>query len=196
MAAAVNNALIVKCRRRHPERDLLYRVVQTYWPLFLQEQERTGKTIPIFIKDEFEKYLRCGIPEFGFVRTYCYGCQDSGVVAFSCKKRGFCPSCCARRMNDEAAHLVDYVLPAINMRQWVLSFPYKLRFQMAHSAELTGQILQVFIKVINSYQKRVARRCGVAGARTGSVTFIQRFGSALNLNVHFHALFLDGVLAQ
>jgi hypothetical protein len=30
-------------------------------------------------------------------------------------------------------------------------------------------------------------------ARTDAVTFIQRFGSALNLNVHFHILFLDGV---
>ena len=30
------------------------------------------------------------------------------------------------------------------------------------------------------------------GARTGAVTLIQRFGSALNLNIHFHMLFLDG----
>ena len=30
-------------------------------------------------------------------------------------------------------------------------------------------------------------------AQTGAVTLIQRFGGALNLNVHFHMLFLDGV---
>ncbi|VAX14567.1 hypothetical protein MNBD_GAMMA24-1589, partial [hydrothermal vent metagenome] len=30
-------------------------------------------------------------------------------------------------------------------------------------------------------------------ARTGAVTLIQRFGSALNLNIHYHMLFLDGV---
>ncbi len=30
-------------------------------------------------------------------------------------------------------------------------------------------------------------------AHTGAVTLIQRFGSALNLNIHFHMLFLDGV---
>src|SRR5699024_1670432 len=29
-------------------------------------------------------------------------------------------------------------------------------------------------------------------ARTGAVTLIQRFGSALNLNIHFHMLFVDG----
>jgi hypothetical protein len=31
-----------------------------------------------------------------------------------------------------------------------------------------------------------------SGAKTGAVTLIQRFGSALNLNVHLHMLFLDG----
>ena len=33
-------------------------------------------------------------------------------------------------------------------------------------------------------------------AATGAVTLIQRFGSALNLNIHFHMLFLDGVYVQ
>jgi hypothetical protein len=33
----------------------------------------------------------------------------------------------------------------------------------------------------------------MARGQCGSVTFIQRFGSALNLNVHFHTLALDGV---
>jgi len=32
--------------------------------------------------------------------------------------------------------------------------------------------------------------------RCGAVTFVQRFGDALNLNVHFHMLALDGVYAE
>ena len=55
-------------------------------------------------------------------------------------------------MNDEAAHLVGQVLPQVNMRQWVLSFPYKLRFQMAHNARLTSQILPIFIVNKNDYK--------------------------------------------
>jgi hypothetical protein len=35
--------------------------------------------------------------------------------------------------------------------------------------------------------------CTRATAKTGAVTLIQRFGGALNLNIHFHMLFLDGV---
>lgn len=193
MAAVRNNTAQTGYSRHHPEQGLLYRTVETYWPIFLREQERVGRELPLFIKEEFEKFLHCGIAEFGFVRTYCYQCKLSGIVAFSCKKRGFCPSCCARRMNDEAAHLIDQVLPEIIYRQWVLSFPYKLRFLMAHNSKLTNKILSVFIQGIGSYQKKQAKRLGIHRARPGSVTFIQRFGSALNLNVHFHALFADGV---
>ena len=193
MAALAPNAFTNTYTRHRPEKNLLYRTVQTYWPLFLKEQSRLGKSIPHFIRDEFEDYLKCGIPEFGIVRTYCHHCRYSGVVAFSCKRRGFCPSCCARRMNDEAAHLVDQVLPKVAYRQWVISFPYKLRFLMAYNQNLTNQILSIFIQTLNSYQKKKAKRYGIKNAKLGSVTFIQRFGSALNLNVHFHTLFADGV---
>ncbi len=98
-------------------------------------------------------------------------------------------------MNDEAAHLVDHVLPEVAMRQIVLSFPYRLRYQMAHNPKLTNKILSQFIQEISSYQKKRARQIGIKSksAKPGSVTFIQRFGSALNLNLHFHALFADGV---
>jgi hypothetical protein len=57
-----------KYLRRHPEQGLLYRIVETYWPMFLREQEKVGRNIPIFIKDEFYKYLGCGIAEFGYQR--------------------------------------------------------------------------------------------------------------------------------
>ncbi len=30
-------------------------------------------------------------------------------------------------------------------------------------------------------------------SQTGAITLIQRFGSSLNLNIHFHILFLDEV---
>ena len=32
-----------------------------------------------------------------------------------------------------------------------------------------------------------------SGAQSGTVTLIQRFGSALNLNPHFHMLYLNGI---
>jgi hypothetical protein len=58
-------------------------------------------------------------------------CGKDELVACSCKGRGFCPSCGARRMADLAAHLVDAVLPHAPVRQWVLSLPYRVRFLLS-----------------------------------------------------------------
>jgi hypothetical protein len=46
-------------------------------------------------------------------------CRAEKLVAFSCKRRGFCSSCGARRMTDSAALLADAVLPLKPIRQWM-----------------------------------------------------------------------------
>src|SRR3989344_322098 len=180
MVAVRNSIQTYKYQRRQPEKTLLYRTIESHWPLFIQERARVNKKLPLFIHQEFDEYLKCGIPEFGFVRTYCYQCQYSGVVAFLCKRRGFCPSCSGKRMNDEANHIIRNVIPEVSTRQWVLSFPYKIRFLLAHDANLTKELLKIFINTIQSYQRKKIKN---AKAKIGAITFIQRFGSALNLNV-------------
>ena len=59
----------------------------------------------------------------GFLRMTCEGCDQEKVVAFSCKKRGWCPSCCAKRKTEAADHLVDDVLPLVPYRQAFPDFP-------------------------------------------------------------------------
>ncbi|MBM3986143.1 MAG: hypothetical protein FJ296_10735, partial [Planctomycetes bacterium] len=51
----------------------------------------------------------------------------------------------------------------------------------------------VFLDTLLGALRRRARAQGVADGRGGAVVVVQRFGGALNLNVHFHALVLDGV---
>ena len=75
------------------------------------------------MQDEFDAYLKCGRLEEGFLRVRCEHCHAEKLVAFSRKKRGFCPSCGARRMAETAAPLADEVLPERPLRQWVLSLP-------------------------------------------------------------------------
>jgi hypothetical protein len=58
-------------------------------------------------------------------------CGLDRVLPYSCKRRGFCPSCGGRPMADTAAHLVDLVFPEVPVRQWVLSVPYGLRYRLA-----------------------------------------------------------------
>ncbi len=82
------------------------------------------KGLPEFVKKEFDEFLKCGVLAHGFLRVQCTSCGHEKLVAFfSCKRRGFCPSCGARRIAESATHLVDEVFPEKPMRQWVLSFP-------------------------------------------------------------------------
>ena len=100
-------------------------------------------------------------------------------------------------MSDTAAHLVDEVLPHVPIRQWVLTVPHALRYKMAFDPALTGLVLRWFVRAVSAWLRRRARRVGIVGAlKTGAVTVIQRFDSALGLNVHFHSLFFDGVYAR
>jgi hypothetical protein len=72
-----------------------------------------------------------------------------------------------------------------------------LRFKLAYSANATGVVLGAFINAINSNLRRRARKHKLHGRlQTGSLTVVQRFGSSLNLNVHFHTIAMDGVYAE
>jgi hypothetical protein len=55
-----------------------------------------------------------------------------------------------------------------------------------------GQVLRIVYRCIATH---LVHKAGFRSqdASTGAVTLIQRFGSALNLNIHFHLLVIDGV---
>jgi len=88
-------------RQRHPEHTVFYRVFFYYFEKFLREYENRfereyGYFRPV-IKDVVEKYLDCGNPMCGFARIRCPDCGEERLLMFSCKTRGFCPSCHAKR---------------------------------------------------------------------------------------------------
>ncbi len=179
-------------QRHRPENSLLYQIVDEYYPTFTAHLAEQGRELPGYVQREFEEFLKCGRLKHGFLRVRCESCHAEHLVAFSCKRRGFCPSRGTRRMAESAALLVDEVLPEQPMRQWVLSFPFQLRFLFASRPEIMGRVLGIVYRVIATHLVKKAGHTHQT-ARTGAVTLIQRFGSALNLNIHFHMLFLDGV---
>ncbi len=99
-------------------------------------------------------------------------------------------------MAELSAHLVDNVLPAVPMRQWVLTLPFSLRYKTAWNHELTKSILSEFYHVIQEFYCERAEAQGATDARTGAVTAVQRVGSAINLNIHFHSEFPDGAFSR
>jgi hypothetical protein len=182
-------------RRREPEKTVLHRLVRSELDTLVREaRERSehGAGLPRFVVRELEAYLGCGVLGNGFARVRCGDCAHERLVAFSCKGRGLCPSCTTRRALDTAAHLVERVIPRVLVRQWVLSFPRRIRWHLVRDPKLASAALAILLRAILAFHRRRARAAGVDGS-CGSVSFLQRFGSALALNLHFHVLVPDGV---
>ena len=78
--------------RHRPEQTLLYRLIEKHYPALVEQLEVQGKSLPTHVHGEFEAYLKCGRLEHGFLRVRCDKCHFERLVAFSCKKRGFCPA--------------------------------------------------------------------------------------------------------
>jgi hypothetical protein len=72
-------------------------------------------------------------------------------------------------MAETAALLVDDVLPHKPIRQWVLSFPYPLRFLLANSPQVMSKVLGIVNRVISTH---LIKKAGFnkAQAQTGAVT--------------------------
>jgi ribosomal protein S27E len=166
--------------RHQPEQTLLYQLVEAHYPALVDQLAQQGKSLPDHVHREFEAYLKCGRLEHGFLRVRCDKCHFERLVAFSCKKRGFCPSCGARRMAETAALLADEVFPDAPLRQWVISFPFPLRYLFAAYPQAMGKVLGIVYRAISTH---LVHKAGyqLKDAATGAVTLIQRFGSALNL---------------
>jgi hypothetical protein len=150
--------------------------VEQHYPVFRELRAEAGRPLPDYVEAEFDAYLKCGRLEEGFLRLRCEQCHAEKLVAFSCKKRRFCPSCGARRMAETAALLADEILPERPLRQWVLSLPMALRFLLATRPAVLSAVLGVVYRTISGHllsEVRLTRRTG----HTGAVTLIQRFGS-------------------
>jgi Transposase zinc-binding domain len=99
--------------RHRPEQTALYQLFLRHAATFFaQAQDATGSSLPRYLKESSMRFFGCGILAHGFLRLHCGGCKRDQLLAFSFKRRGFCPSCGAKRVSETAAYLVDHVLPA------------------------------------------------------------------------------------
>ncbi len=172
-------------RRRRPDKTVLYGVVQTHLESLLREaDERYEFGYPAHIEKTYRAFLECGLLQYGFARVVCQACGKENLLAFSCKRRGVCPSCEGRRMAEVAAHLVDRVLPGARYRQWTVSVPYEYRLPMAADPSVLSDVLRRCIAEVFTWKRRQARLQGVIDPKPAAITLTQRFGSVLNLNVH------------
>ncbi|MEX0669879.1 MAG: transposase, partial [Pirellulales bacterium] len=85
------------------------------------------------------------------------------------------------------------------VRQWVISVPKRLRWFLAERAEAVAALTRIFVSEVERLVRDVA---GMAASpntadntlpRVGAISFLHRFGSALNRHVHLHVCVTDGV---
>ncbi|MBL7194648.1 MAG: transposase [Pirellulales bacterium] len=185
--------------RRRPEKTPLHRIISENLESWLEWREAAERPVPGYVEEELRGYLQCGLLCFGFARARCTGCGKGFVVAFSCKGRGVCPSCNGRHMAQTAAHLADHVIPPVPVRQWVISVPKRLRGFLADRPRAVAAVTRIFLDEI---ERTLITASGVTAAadtpraslpRLGGISFLHRFGSALNHHVHLHACVTDGV---
>jgi len=146
-------------RRHRPETTALYEVVRDNLETLFGaiDDGALAVRLPRHARKELLGYLDCGLLCRGFARLKCRACSETRLVAFSCKGRGFCPSCMGRRMSATAANLIERVLPpSTALRQWVLTFPFSWRPRLAQDGELLGRLTQIFV---DSAQPGLGPRC-------------------------------------
>ena len=84
--------------------------------------------------------------------------------------------------------------------EWVLTFPHQVRSWLLRSPELFNEVISVVVDSISfHYEQHAVLVFGQEHIKlptSGSVSFVQFFGSSLVPNPHLHMMFLDGVYAR
>jgi hypothetical protein len=181
--------------RRRAEETPLYRVIFHYRDEFERRweelfQERYG-ALRREVLDAFDSYLNCGILLHGCARAYCKKCKHSELIAFSCKRRGLCPSCDAKRALIFAEHLHENVLKPHPHRHLVFSIPKRLRVYFKYDRALTKLLYRA---AWEAWSELVSELC--PEGKTGAVMALHTAGDLLHFHPHIHAIALNGVIDQ
>jgi len=181
---------------RQAAESLLYKVLAEHLETFIANREAQGKGLPKHVTRELRDFLDCGIIQRGFLRCKCEECGFERATPFSCRRRGFCPSCGAKRMAETAEHLVENLLPFANYRQWVITLPFELRRWVTTNRKLMARVHRIISSEILAFYQDSTIVESTHKAAGGFISFTHLFGSAIQATPHFHILFADGLFQQ
>ena len=112
------------------------------------------------------------------------------MLTLSCKQRGICPSCDAKRAAAFAALLKDELLENVGHCLWTFTIPKMLRPYFMFRRELLGDLVRLAYETIHELMSEAV---GDDKARPGVVAVPQTFGSVLNVHPHAHCLASRGL---
>lgn len=178
---------------RNPHDSAYYRCVEDHFETFEQVYEdRFARQYGFFrpyVKQVIYRYLDCGHLHNGFARVKCRDCCHEYLLALSCKRRHFCPSCHQKRVVEFGEWLCQEVIKAVPHRHFVFSIPKILRRYFLYDRNLLSELSRCAWETLKVYLKSA-----VPGqeAVPGAVVAIQTFGDFLGFNPHCHILCTDG----
>lgn len=178
---------------RRPEQSALRQILAENLSKTRSELAEEDVYLPRFVWRELEAIIDCGVVDKGFVRVVCGACKHERIVGFSCKGRAVCSSCVGRKMNELCLHLFDHVVPDVPLRQFVLTLPVPLRILVARDRRLLSAVRTLFLRAVKGFVCKKSRDAYPSKVfLPAGFCVVQRFGSALQLAPHFHAVFFDG----
>lgn len=133
-------------RPRKPQDSQYYQCIEDNFEKF--ESRRGGNDrfpkkygfLRPYVKQVIYRYLDCGILHNGFARVKCGECGHEYLLAFSCKRRHFCPSCHQKRVVEFGEWLCQEVLKAVPHRHFVFSIPKILRRYFLYDRKLLSDL--------------------------------------------------------
>jgi len=149
--------------------DSLYDRVKGVW------EERFERSYGFWrgpVDEVVARCLDCGILDRGFARIRCRRCPEEFLVAFSCKGRGVCPSCGAKRAAELAAFLQEEVVEEVGHAQWVFTVPKMLRVYFLHHRELLGGLSRAAYETVKELM--VTAVAETEGERIDAMEFVAR----------------------
>jgi len=188
---------IKEYRRRKPQYTPYYQCIEGYYGEFKRTYDRRFSRKYGYLRSHIEKviyqYLDCGILHNGFARIRCNSCGHESLLAFSCKRRHFCPSCHAKRVLEFGEWLCGSILKKVPHRHFVFSIPKILRIYFLFNRSLLKDLSKISWEIVKDYYTST---CIKDGGSLAAVAVIQTFGDLLSFNPHIHILTADGCFGQ
>lgn len=107
---------------------------------------------------------------------------------FSCRTRGFCPSCHSKRLEEWGEWMREELLLDVPHRQVVFTIPKMLRIFFKYKRRLLGELSRAAVRALLKYFEATTG----SELRPGVVAVIQSFGQKINLHAHAHLLVTEG----
>ncbi len=129
---------------RNPQTSQYYQCVEDHFETLEQvyDEQFSSKHgfFRLYVKQVIYRYFDCGILQNGFARVKCGECGHEFLLAFSCKRRHFCPSCHQKRVVEFGEWLCQDVLKGVPHRHFVFSIPKFLRRYFLYDRKLLPEL--------------------------------------------------------